>query len=92
LPRRKGVGSRFNATLASTAVTVSGGEFGGTGTLTIASTQLADGSRFTVGSQMWEIDYNASAGGIRGEGGEPPAARRLLLAPHDSSTLTVQSR
>jgi len=64
LPRRKGVGSRFNATLASTAVTVSGGEFGGTGTLTIASTQFADGSRFTVGSQMWEIDYNASAGGL----------------------------
>ena len=23
----------------------------------------ADGSRFTVGSQMWEIDYNASTGG-----------------------------
>ncbi len=26
-------------------------------------TPLADGSRFSVGSQEWEIDYNASAGG-----------------------------
>jgi len=35
-----------------------------TGTFNYNGTALADGDRFTVGSQMWEIDYNASAGGL----------------------------
>ena len=34
------------------------------GVFTYAGTPLADGSRFTVGSQMWEIDYNSTTAGL----------------------------
>ncbi len=33
------------------------------GLFTYGGTPLADGSRFSVGSQWWEIDYNSSTGG-----------------------------
>jgi autotransporter-associated beta strand protein len=33
------------------------------GLFTYGSNVLSDGERFTAGSQMWEIDYNASTGG-----------------------------
>lgn len=33
------------------------------GLFTYGGTPLADGSRFIVGSQQWEIDYNSSTGG-----------------------------
>ena len=31
---------------------------------TYAGTPLADGSRFSVGSQLWEIDYNSTTAGL----------------------------
>ena len=34
------------------------------GRITYNGTPLADGSRFTVGSKEWLIDYNSSTGGL----------------------------
>jgi len=45
-----------------------------TGTFNYNGTALADGDRFTVGSQMWEIDYNASAGGLNFTGDYQPSS------------------
>ena len=34
------------------------------GVFTYNSQPLTDGSRFSVGSQMWEIDYNSTTAGL----------------------------
>ena len=44
------------------------------GLFTYGGTPLADGSRFSVGSQWWEIDYNSSTGGDNFTSDELPSS------------------
>jgi len=60
------------------------------GLFTYNGTALTDGSRFTVGTQQWEIDYNASAGGLNFTGDYLPTSRFVVItAVPEPSTLVL---
>jgi hypothetical protein len=57
---------------------------------TYNGTPLADGSRFTVGSQQWEIDYNSPTGGSNYTSDyQPNSSFVAITAVPEPSTLVL---
>ncbi|MFM7206305.1 MAG: autotransporter-associated beta strand repeat-containing protein [Planctomycetaceae bacterium] len=77
-----------NFTTVFTMINYSGTWNGGL--FTYGGTPLADGSRFTVGSQQWEIDYNSSTGGDNFTGDYLPSSSFVnVMGVPEPSTLAI---
>ncbi|MGB8852129.1 MAG: autotransporter-associated beta strand repeat-containing protein, partial [Pirellulales bacterium] len=62
------------------------------GLFTYGTNELADGERFMVGAQQWEIDYNASAGGLNFTGDYLPSSSFVTItAVPEPSTLALMA-